>query len=43
MLYAAEQLGYFKAEGLAAQFADFEGSAEVTTAMVGGSMSSWEQ
>jgi len=37
-LYAAEQLGYFKAEGLTAQFADFEGGAEVTTAMVGGSI-----
>jgi len=37
-LYAAEQLGYFKGEGLAAQFADFEGGAEVTTAMVGGSI-----
>ena len=37
-LYAAEHLGYFKAEGLAAQFADFEGGAEVTTAMVGGSI-----
>ncbi len=32
VLYAAEQLGYFKAEGLATQFADFEGGAEVTTA-----------
>ena len=38
VLYAAEQLGYFKAEGLTAQFADFEGGAEVTTAMVGGSI-----
>ena len=38
VLYAAEHLGYFKAEGLAAQFADFEGGAEVTTAMVGGSI-----
>ena len=37
-LYAAEQLGYFKGEGLTAQFADFEGGAEVTTAMVGGSI-----
>jgi ABC-type nitrate/sulfonate/bicarbonate transport system substrate-binding protein len=37
-LFAAEQLGYFKAEGIAAQFADFEGGAEVTTAMVGGSI-----
>ena len=37
-LYAAEQLGYFKAEGVTAQFADFEGGAEVTTAMVGGSI-----
>jgi NitT/TauT family transport system substrate-binding protein len=37
-LYAAEQLGYFKTEGLTAQFADFEGGAEVTTAMVGGSI-----
>src|SRR5437899_258028 len=38
VLYAAEQLGYFKGEGLTAQFADFEGGAEVTTAMVGGSI-----
>jgi NitT/TauT family transport system substrate-binding protein len=38
VLYAAEQLGYFKAEGVTAQFADFEGGAEVTTAMVGGSI-----
>jgi NitT/TauT family transport system substrate-binding protein len=38
VLYAAEHLGYFKAEGLSAQFADFEGGAEVTTAMVGGSI-----
>ena len=38
VLYAAEHLGYFKAEGIAAQFADFEGGAEVTTAMVGGSI-----
>jgi NitT/TauT family transport system substrate-binding protein len=38
VLYAAEQLGYFKAEGLTSQFADFEGGAEVTTAMVGGSI-----
>ena len=38
VLYSAEQLGYFKAEGLTAQFADFEGGAEVTTAMVGGSI-----
>jgi len=37
-LYAAEQLGYFKAEGITAQFVDFEGGAEVTTAMVGGSI-----
>ena len=37
-LYAAEQLGYFKGEGLTAQFVDFEGGAEVTTAMVGGSI-----
>src|SRR5262249_60061744 len=37
-LYAAEQLGYFKGEGLTAQFSDFEGGAEVTTAMVGGSI-----
>jgi NitT/TauT family transport system substrate-binding protein len=37
-LYAAEQLGYFKTEGVTAQFADFEGGAEVTTAMVGGSI-----
>src|SRR5438067_498807 len=33
-----EQLGYFKAEGITAQFVDFEGGAEVTTAMVGGSI-----
>jgi len=39
-LYAAEQLGYFKAEGITAQFVDFEGGAEVTTAMVGGSIDS---
>src|SRR5215470_12166256 len=38
VLYAAEQLGYFKGEGLTAQFSDFEGGAEVTTAMVGGSI-----
>ena len=38
VLYAADQLGYFKAEGLTAQFSDFEGGAEVTTAMVGGSI-----
>ena len=38
VLYAAEHLGYFKAEGITAQFADFEGGAEVTTAMVGGSI-----
>ena len=38
VLYAAEQLGYFKAEGVTPQFADFEGGAEVTTAMVGGSI-----
>src|SRR5262249_22710591 len=31
-------LGYFKGEGLTAQFSDFEGGAEVTTAMVGGSI-----
>jgi NitT/TauT family transport system substrate-binding protein len=37
-LYAAEQLGYLKAEGITAQFVDFEGGAEVTTAMVGGSI-----
>ncbi len=37
-IYAAEQLGYFKAEGINAQFVDFEGGAEVTTAMVGGSI-----
>ena len=37
-VYAAEQLGYFKAEGITAQFVDFEGGAEVTTAMVGGSI-----
>src|SRR5438445_4932207 len=37
-LYVAEQLGYFKAEGITAQFVDFEGGAEVTTAMVGGSI-----
>jgi len=37
-LYAADQLGYFKAEGLTPQFADFEGGAEVTTALVGGSI-----
>jgi len=37
-LYAADQLGYFKAEGLSPQFADFEGGAEVTTALVGGSI-----
>lgn len=38
VLYAAEHLGYLKVEGIAAQFADFEGGAEVTTAMVGGSI-----
>jgi NitT/TauT family transport system substrate-binding protein len=38
VLYAAEHLGYFKAEGLGGQFSDFEGGAEVTTAMVGGSI-----
>jgi NitT/TauT family transport system substrate-binding protein len=38
VLYAAEHLGYFKAEGLNCQFSDFEGGAEVTTAMVGGSI-----
>ena len=38
VLYGAEHLGYFKAEGITAQFADFEGGAEVTTAMVGGSI-----
>ena len=38
VLYAAEHLGYFKAEGITAQFSDFEGGAEVTTAMVGGSI-----
>lgn len=38
VLYGAEHLGYFKAEGVTAQFADFEGGAEVTTAMVGGSI-----
>jgi NitT/TauT family transport system substrate-binding protein len=37
-IYAADQLGYFKAEGITAQFVDFEGGAEVTTAMVGGSI-----
>jgi len=37
-IYGAEQLGYFKAEGINAQFVDFEGGAEVTTAMVGGSI-----
>ncbi len=37
-IYAAEQLGYLKGEGIAAQFVDFEGGAEVTTAMVGGSI-----
>lgn len=37
-VYAAEHLGYFKAEGLSVQFVDFEGGAEVTTAMVGGSI-----
>ncbi|HEV2057177.1 MAG TPA: ABC transporter substrate-binding protein [Methylomirabilota bacterium] len=37
-IYAAEQLGYLKAEGITAQFVDFEGGAEVTTAMVGGSI-----
>src|SRR5467141_5136266 len=37
-LYVADQLGYFKAEGLTVQFVDFEGGAEVTTAMVGGSI-----
>ena len=38
VLYAAEHLGYFKAEGITVQFSDFEGGAEVTTAMVGGSI-----
>jgi NitT/TauT family transport system substrate-binding protein len=38
VLYGAEHLGYFKAEGITAQFSDFEGGAEVTTAMVGGSI-----
>jgi NitT/TauT family transport system substrate-binding protein len=38
VLYGAEQLGYFKGEGITAQFSDFEGGAEVTTAMVGGSI-----
>jgi ABC-type nitrate/sulfonate/bicarbonate transport system substrate-binding protein len=38
VLYAAEHLGYLKAEGLNCQFSDFEGGAEVTTAMVGGSI-----
>src|SRR5580765_6038875 len=38
VLYAAEHLGYFTAEGLNCQFSDFEGGAEVTTAMVGGSI-----
>ena len=38
VLYGAEQLGYLKAEGITAQFSDFEGGAEVTTAMVGGSI-----
>lgn len=38
VLYAAEHLGYFKGEGLNCQFSDFEGGAEVTTAMVGGSI-----
>ena len=38
VLYGAEHLGYFKAEGITPQFADFEGGAEVTTAMVGGSI-----
>jgi NitT/TauT family transport system substrate-binding protein len=37
-LYATEPLGYFKGEGITAQFVDFEGGAEVTTAMVGGSI-----
>ena len=37
-LYAAEHLGYLKAEGITGQFVDFEGGAEVTTAMVGGSI-----
>jgi len=37
-VYAAEELGYFKAEGINAEFVDFEGGAEVTTAMVGGSI-----
>ncbi len=37
-VYAAEELGYFKAEGIKAEFVDFEGGAEVTTAMVGGSI-----
>src|SRR5574337_745916 len=37
-VYAAEELGYFKAEGITAEFVDFEGGAEVTTAMVGGSI-----
>jgi len=37
-IYAAEQLGYLKGEGIVVQFVDFEGGAEVTTAMVGGSI-----
>lgn len=37
-VYAAHYLGFFKAEGLDVQFVDFEGGAEVTTAMVGGSI-----
>ena len=38
VLYGAEHLGYLKAEGITPQFVDFEGGAEVTTAMVGGSI-----
>ncbi len=37
-VYAAEELGYFKAAGIKAEFVDFEGGAEVTMAMVGGSI-----
>src|SRR5574337_2127689 len=37
-VYAAEELGYFKAEGITAEFVDVEGGSEVTTAMVGGSI-----
>ncbi len=37
-VYAAAELGFFKAEGIKADFVDFEGGAEVTTAMVGGSI-----